>query len=74
MAPLSCMALLITHDIADFVRLHQQCLAAGKGHAGIAVSNMVAPGTIIRRVLRLYESVSPAETRDQLIFLAKFAD
>lgn len=64
--------LLVTHDIADFARLHQQWLATGKEHAGIVLSNMLTPGAMVRRVVRLYESVSRDETTNRLIFLAQF--
>lgn len=66
--------LVVSHDIADFAMLHQQWLAAGKQHAGIVVSNMIAPGALLRRLVRLCESVPQAEANDRLIFLGQFVD
>lgn len=66
--------LLVTHDVADFARLHQRWLAAGKEHAGIVVSNMISPGVIVRRILKLCESVSPDEMKSRLLFLMEFSD
>jgi len=66
--------LLVTHDIADFARLHEQWVAAGRQHAGIAVSNLVAPGALLRRLRRLCESVPQAEAEGGLIFLGQFVD
>lgn len=66
--------LLVTHDIADFAKLHQRWLAEGKEHAGIALSDMVAPGVMVRRIVRLCESVSPDETKNRLLFLTQFAE
>jgi predicted nuclease of predicted toxin-antitoxin system len=64
--------IVVTHDIADFVRIHQQWVAAGTPHAGIALSNIVPPGVLLKRLLRLCESMSEAE--GHLIFLGQFAD
>jgi predicted nuclease of predicted toxin-antitoxin system len=58
---------LVTHDIADFIRLHQRWVAAGTLHAGIALSNIIPPGALLRRLFRLCESMSEAE--GHLIFL-----
>ena len=66
--------LLVSHDIADFARLHQQWVAAGRQHAGVAVSNMVAPGTLLRRFLHLCKRVSTVEANGQLIFLGQFVE
>ncbi len=66
--------LMVTHDIADFVKLHRESLAVGRNHSGIAVSSVIAPGTIIRRLLALCDSLSAGATENNLIFLANFAD
>lgn len=42
--------LLVTHDIADFARLHRQWVEEGRHHAGVAVSDIVAPGALLKRL------------------------
>ena len=64
---------LVTHDVADFAGLHGRWLVAGKQHAGIAVSNVAAPGVLFRRLLQLCESVPQTEAAGHLIFLGQFA-
>ncbi len=65
---------MVTHDIADFVKLHREWLAAGKSHSGIAVSSVVAPGMIIKRIAALSDSLSAGATANNLIFLANFGE
>jgi predicted nuclease of predicted toxin-antitoxin system len=63
---------LVTHDVADFAEMHRRWLATGKQHGGIAVSNVVAPGVLFRRLLRLCESASQTEAAGHFIFLGQF--
>ncbi len=64
--------LLVTHDIADFARLHQQWVWGGKQHAGIAVSGMIDSGVLLSRLLRMCDSLSEGEAGNHLIFLGQF--
>lgn len=66
--------LLVTHDIADFARLHRQWVEEGRQHAGIAVSNIVAPGALLKRLLQLYESVPQSQGEGCLVFLGRFVE
>lgn len=53
---------LCTHNIGDFWALHTQYLEQGRNHTGIILmpQQRYATGELLRRLLRLTASVSPA--------------
>ncbi len=61
---------VLTHDVADYIRLHRQWLEQREEHAGIIVSPRVSLSELVRRTIRLLESVSPEGVRNHLLWLS----
>ena len=62
---------LYTFNVADFCRLHEAFLAAGRSHAGIIVvaRRRFSVGEQLRRLLNLIHHLSASEMVDALEFL-----
>lgn len=63
---------IFTFNRGDFSRLHAEWLSSERHHAGIIVSDQLATGIILRRLLRLIEAKSADEMRDWLEFLSNW--
>lgn len=61
-----------THNKKDFVLLHKEYHSAGKGHPRIILSNRLPVGVLLRRVMRLWFSLSREEMKDRLEFLSSW--
>jgi hypothetical protein len=60
---------LVTHNRADFERLHSSWLEAGRSHAGIIVTRRRLAAELARRLGRLLVRL-PAETfANQLLYV-----
>jgi hypothetical protein len=60
---------VITFNIGHYVRLHSEYLTRGDHHAGIIVSPQRAIGRVIRRLVRLGQTIDADGLVDQLIWL-----
>jgi hypothetical protein len=63
---------IFTFNIGDFVELHDQYMAEGREHWGIILSNRTPVGELLRRILRLLNSVSADELKNQIRWLNEF--
>lgn len=63
---------ILTFNIGDFSVLHEQYMAEGKEHWGIILSSREPIGELLRRILRLLNSVSADELRNQVRWLSEF--
>jgi hypothetical protein len=63
---------ILTFNIGDFALLHEQYTAEGKEHWGIIFSNREPIGELLRRILRLLNSVSADELKNQVRWLSEF--
>jgi hypothetical protein len=63
---------IFTFNRGDFVQLHADYLSHNRAHAGIIVSDQLAIGTVIRRLLRLLDARSAQEMRNWLEFLSSW--
>ena len=62
---------LLTHNIQDFPRLHQESVMRGSHHAGIIVARQdLAIGEMIRRVAHLASALSADDMQDRLEYLS----
>jgi predicted nuclease of predicted toxin-antitoxin system len=67
--------IILTFNISDFSKLDQQWHEVGKEHAGIVISEELAGsryGELLRRALRLLNTVTAEEMRGTLRNLAEF--
>lgn len=63
---------ILTFDIEDFVLLHEEYMAEGKEHWGIIFSTREPIGVLLHRLLRLLNSVSAEELKNQTRWLSEF--
>lgn len=62
----------LTFNSADFVALHEQYMADGKEHWGIVLSTEESIRVLMRRLLRLLNSVSSDDLKNQIRWLNDF--
>jgi hypothetical protein len=65
---------ILTCNIKDFVPLLEEWWRAGRKHYGVIVSEQIPIGEMLRRVLRLLNTVSADEMENGFRNLAEFAD
>src|SRR4030065_2866623 len=46
-------AILLTHNVQDFPRIHYEFMKKGKHHSGIIIAKQVSVGEIVKRFARL---------------------
>ncbi len=63
---------ILTFNVGDFAILHEQYMTEGKEHWGIILSNREPIGELLRRILRLLNSASADELRNQIRWLNEF--
>lgn len=63
---------VLTFNVSDFARLHDEWLNHSRHHAGIVVSSQRPIGDFLRRVLALAASLSREEMEDRLEFLSNW--
>jgi predicted nuclease of predicted toxin-antitoxin system len=63
---------ILTFNISDFAVLHEQYMAEGKEHWGIILSNREPIGELLRRILRMLNTVSADELKNQIRWLSEF--
>lgn len=63
---------VLTCNVADFARLHDEFMAGGRHHRGIIVTSQLPVGTLLRRALRLMHALSAADMQDRLEFLSNW--
>lgn len=63
---------ILTFNISDFSRLHEEYQAQGKEHWGRIVSTREAINVLFHRLLRLLNSVSAEELKNQIRWLNEF--
>jgi len=63
---------ILTFNVGDFAVLHEQYMAEGKDHWGIILSNREPIGELLRRPLRMLNSVSAEELKNQIRWLNEY--
>lgn len=63
---------LVTFNFSDFVTRHERYLAEGEEHWGIVLSTEEPIGTLLHRLLRLLNTVSANELKNQIRWLNEF--
>jgi Domain of unknown function (DUF5615) len=63
---------IFTFNTPDFLRLHMDWLRGNREHSGIIVSDQIAIGETVRRLLNLLNRVTADEMRNQLRWLQGF--
>ena len=60
---------LLSHNIADFARLHERWLAQGREHWGILLTEEIDFRNLLRRILRALDRYSADEAKNRVIFI-----
>jgi Domain of unknown function (DUF5615) len=60
--------ILVTHNRADFERLHREWLEAGRRHAGIIIARRRQPGELTVRLGRLLGRLTADDFTNQLFY------
>jgi len=63
---------ILTFNVGDFVVLHNQYATNGKEHWGIVLSSRESIGILLHRILRLLNSVTAEELKNQPRWLNEF--
>lgn len=63
---------ILTFNFNDFVALHEHYVAEGKEHWGIVLSTEEPISVLMHRLLRLLNSVSAEELKNQIRWLNEF--
>jgi len=61
---------LFSYNKRHFARIHYEWMAAKRQHAGIILSDQLAIGVILHRLMRLYFTLSAEDMKDRLEFLS----
>jgi predicted nuclease of predicted toxin-antitoxin system len=61
---------IFTHNVADFVRIHRECLQTGDHHQGMILAKQRPVGEIVRALLRLLSSLKEEEVKNRVIWLS----
>lgn len=65
-------ASLLTHNLADFPRIHYELMEEGISHFGIIVAKQTSIGEIVRGVLRIADEFNRNEMRNRLEYLSNW--
>lgn len=66
---------MLTYNARDFIPLAKNWYLAGREHGGIIISEQFSQrqfGELLRRVLRLLDSLTAEEMRNRIVFLQEF--
>ena len=63
---------VFTFNTRDFAALHAEYVSTDRHHAGVIVSNQAQVGVILRRLLKLLNSLSADDMRDWLEYLSNW--
>lgn len=65
-------AVILTHNVQGFPRIHYQFMEQGKSHRGIIVAKQVSVGEIVKRLLRLGATRTAQEMENRLEYLSNW--
>lgn len=63
---------LVSYNKRDFAKLHYQWMAKQKKHQGIILSDQLAIGVVLRRLMKLYFSVKSKGMLNRLEYLGSW--
>jgi len=62
--------ILLTHNIADFAKIHLDYVIKGKEHGGIILARQLPIGVIVKALLKLLSSSKIKNIQNQAIWLS----
>jgi predicted nuclease of predicted toxin-antitoxin system len=64
--------IFLTHNIADFVRIHLEYIRRGKKHCGIILSRQLPVGVIVKALLKFLSDPKAKDIQNQVIWLSEW--
>ena len=64
--------MIVTFNFSDFAKLHESYLSNGKEHFGIILSTAETVAILLHRLLRMLNSLSADELKNQIRWLNEF--
>jgi len=61
---------LLSYNKRHFAKLHYDWMKAGREHAGIILSDQLPVGIVLRRLMKLYFSLTREDLRNRLEYLS----
>ena len=61
---------ILSYNKRDFAMIHYQWMRIGRSHAGIVLSDQLPIGVILRRLMKLYYSVTLEDMKNRLEYLS----
>ena len=62
----------VTHNIADFAKIHVEYSRSGKQHSGIILAKQLPVGVIVGALLRFLSSSRAKDVKNPLIWLSEW--
>lgn len=63
---------LLSYNKRDFARIHYEWMKVNKSHSGIIVSEQLNVGTVLKRFMKLYFSLSSEDMINRLEYLSSW--
>ena len=60
---------IVTYNVSDFPRLHEEIVSSGRRHAGIIVASQDRPSANARTLLSLVSTFTAEDFENQLLYL-----
>ena len=61
---------ILTHNIADFCKIHSDFIKEGLEHSGIILSKQLPIGVIVKALLRLLSNIPYEQSRNNVMWLS----
>ena len=66
-------AIILTHNVQDFPRLHYEIIGRNEHHSGFIVAKKESPTIVLRRLLKLFTKRSAEDMQDTLEYLSNWS-
>ncbi len=63
-------SVILSYNKRDFARIHYEFIKINKSHSGIVLSDQLPVGQVLKRLMRLYFSLSAHTMRNRLEYLS----
>lgn len=63
---------LFSYNTRDFAKIHYEWMRTNKFHSGIIVSDQLNVGTVLRRFMKLYFSLTSEDMKNRLEYLSSW--
>jgi predicted nuclease of predicted toxin-antitoxin system len=64
--------IIITHNIEDFVKLHEKFLKNNRIHSGILLTDQLPIGVLLKRIMQLWFTLDANDMESRIEFLSNW--